>query len=159
MYLNRMLYEYNDCIFVLYIIIRKWTLLYAIVDIINFRYNYTSTYTSMYNYRALQLCTTVQCIYHGHNAPSRYGTLRLYPHCLIHVYMWLSQVEEVSLKHTLVSGNRRFCILAIQLDSRKSPEKNHRTWKRHVDQMESTGIGIDSRYLRDPVLIIPPASG
>ena len=68
--------------------------------------------------------------------------------------MWLSQVEEVSLKQTLVSGNRRFCILAIQLDSRKSPEKNHRTWKRHVDQMESTGIGIDSRYLRDP---IPPA--
>ena len=74
-------------------------------------------------------------------------------------HMWLSQVEEVSSEHTLVSSNRRFCILAIQLDSRKSPEKNHRTWKRHVDQMESTGIGIDSRYLRDPVLIIPPASG
>ena len=74
--------------------------------------------------------------------------------------MWLSQVEEVSLKHTLpvVSSNRRFSILAIQLDSRKSPEKNHRTWKRHVDQMESSGIGIDSRYLRD-ILIIPPASG
>ena len=61
--------------------------------------------------------------------------------------MWLSQVEELIWKQTLVSRNRRFCVLAIQLDSRKSPERNHRTWKRHVDQMESTGIGIDSPYL------------
>ena len=70
--------------------------------------------------------------------------------------MWLSQIESLISKQTLVWSNRRFCISPVQSDSRKSPERNDRTRKRQVVHMESPGIGIVSPYLRDPIFITPP---